>query len=590
MSVPFTRQLGARSGIQLNQVIDATGDRFNGGNGNQNFATVARLDRGRIDKAFRVNIATLTRLCGQPASPIASRLNEAYVHLYEGLRNGGNEAVVYRLNVTGASNLPMHCIAESDTEAGVWSAAGSAPGGSILSVTHHECFNEGVRPEINAIFEETIAQTASTNIALTGTAPLEINTVAVTHGQYVRLTAQTDATQDGIYVCAVAAGNYTLTPATSKVVTLRLKDVNSGAILFSFTGSLDPAAKDEFGASYYLPNVVSAATEDVSVTVATSAQVTGTSLFFGTDANGDAKWIGEDLVYFTESSTTYDNEDYDRACTALKYTEYQFGYIEAGGTQAATLLSKLIALGKDINKQVIWDIDGSKTPAQAITFYNTVNVDTHYSQCYWAPLKTDDPLNGGKDYIGLGGLQVGLRCARNANTDANGIPPKNWVIAGKQMGTINRTGVVQTYTPTEQELDDLAKAKINPVIFQRYNTGGAYVFFDSLTGAKTEGDRKLIAVAEMSSQNDEWVTQYAQECLQLPMEEAIKRMTAFLQALFEGEEAARWIKPSAELGGRSFVAQVQANAARPSDRMDVKYWLHYDGTVRAIYVEQTISK
>lgn len=232
---------------------------------------------------------------------------------------------------------------------------------------------------------------------------------------------------------------------------------------------------------------------------------------------------------------------------------------------------------------------GDLSPSAAITFYNQLNIDTHYSQCYWAPLLSTDPLNGGKDYLGTSGINVGFRCARNARTDANGVPPKNYPVAGKDWA-LDRTGIIQTYSPSEQELDDLAKAKINPVIFIAYNSGGRFVFSDSLTGAKTEGDRKLVAVADMSSQVDDWVTAYGQEVLQLPMEVAIKKMTDFLQQLFEGIEAAKWIKPSKQLNNRSFVGEVKPNNQRPKDRMDVNYWLSYDGTTRAIYVQQTISK
>jgi hypothetical protein len=184
---------------------------------------------------------------------------------------------------------------------------------------------------------------------------------------------------------------------------------------------------------------------------------------------------------------------------------------------------------------------------------------------------------------------VGMRCARNARMDANGIAPKNYPVAGKNW-PLSRTGIVQKTTPTEQELDDLARSRINPVLFERYNSGSGYVFTDSLTGAVTEGDRKLIAVADMASQVDDWVAAYAKEVLHLPMQDAIRRMTDFLQQLFEALEAARWIKPTTELDSRSFVATVQANALRPADRMDVNYWLKYDGTTRAIFAQQTLSK
>lgn len=535
MSVPFTRQLGPRSGVQLNPIIDNS-ERFVGGNSDQVFGTVGRFERGRIDKAFRVNRGNLFRMLGQPTSATVNRLNETLIHLYEALSNGAYEAVVYRLNVEDA--VLSYMVAKNATVAGdVWAVEATPTAGYLVSVKHLECFNEGVRAEIHGVEK-----------------------------------LDTDGT----------------TKVATKEVKLRLKDLE-GNLLYEFAGSLDPLAKDEFGASRFLPQVVAALTDAVEVTVPANAEVLPTSPFYGKDTDGNDKYQGEDLVYFAEGGTGYTSQDVDRACAALKYSDASFGYLTAGASRSVTVISKLIALGKDINKQCLWDVPGDYSASAAITFYNQLNVDTHYSQAYWAPLYADDPLNGGKDFLGTSGINVGLRCGRNARTDANGIPPKNFVVAGKDW-PLSRTGIVQKYTPTEQELDDLARARINPVLFERYNSGSRYVFVDSLTGAKTEGDKKLIAVADMSSQVDDWVAAYAKEVLQRPMETALKQMRDFVKTLFEALEAAKWIKPSKELGDRSFVAEVLPNAQRPSDRMDVNYWLKYDGTVRAIYIQQTISK
>lgn len=594
MWVPFTRQLGPRSGIQLNPILDNT-ERFVGGNSDQVFGGVGRFERGRIDKPTRVNRGNLFRMLGQPSSATVNRLNEALIQIYEAFLNGAYEAVIYRLNPEDAQLDLMVCRNDIDA-ANVWDVEASASAGYLLSIKHLECFNEGVRAEIHAdeVLGESLAATATTNVPLTGTTPLTVGGVTLTAGQRVKLTGQTTPVQNGTYSVGITGGNYTLTladteiPVASKEVTVRLKDLE-GTLLYEFSGSLDPLAKDEFNASRYLPSVVSMQTDAVEITVAANASVLPTSPFYGVDVDGNDKYTGADLVYFDEGGTTYTAQDIDRAMLALKYGEFPFGYLAGLGSRSVTVLSKLIALGKDINKQALWDVPGEYTPAAAITFYNQLSIDTHYSQAYWAPLYADDPLNGGKDFLGTSGINVGMRCARNARTDANGIAPKNYPVAGKNW-PLTRTGISQKYTPTEQELDDLARARINPVLFQRYNSGSSYVFVDSLSGAKTEGDRKLIAVADMSSQVDDWVTYYGKELLQLPMQDAIKRMTDFLQQLFEGLEAARWIKPSKDLGDRSFVARVEPNAQRPSDRMDVSYWLHYDGTVRAIYVQQTINK
>lgn len=534
--VPFTRQLGARSGVQLNPLIDNS-ERLVPGNTDQTCAIVGRFTRGRIDRAFRVNRSNTFKHLGKAQSIKLNALNEALVHVYDTLQNGTYEVVVSRLITAAAVNNYM--IATDNVLAtSVWTTAATLPGSYLVAVKHLECYNDGVIAEING------AKAFDT---------------------------------DGV------------TAIATKWVTLRLRDVVSGAVLHSFEGSLDPAAVNEFGASTYLPSVVESLTDAVEVTVFAGATIPTTSGIYGKDVGGVDKTASKTLVYFTEGGTSYVNTDYDAAINRLEYGDSNFGYIIGGGTQAVALLSKLILAGIRLNKQVLWDIPGNLSPSAAITFYKQLNIDSHYSQAYWAPLQTDDPINGGKGYIGTSCINAGLRCARNAVTNSNGLAKKNWPIAGKEH-PIARTGPIQKYTPTDQELDDLASARINPVIYQRFNAGGKFVFFDSLTGAKSDGDRKLIAVADMSSAVDDWVTLMANESLQLPIVEAVRRIGDFLQNLFEALQAAEWIKPSPALDGAAFQFSVEPNALRPNDRVDVNYWLKYDGTTRAIHVQQTLSK
>ena len=540
-AIPFTRSLGARSGVQLNYIKDDS-ERFVGGDSGQVFAGVARFSRGRIDKAFSVSRDEMRRLLGAPVSPSVSTLNEAMIHVYEAFQSGAQRAVISRL-VPAAASLKWMVVKDEVTAPEldpVWSVSptSAAPTtGYLLAVRHFECFNEGVRAEIHA--EEAF-----------------------------------DPDDNG--------------PISSKWVRLRVLDL-TGNLLFDFEGSLDPLAVNDSGESTYLPNVVSQQEDDLEVIVAANAAVPNDTVYYGNDLNGNPKTAARDLVYFTEGGTTYASTDVDRAVLALRNTMFPFGYVAGLGTLSTTLIAKLAPMAIEINKQVIFDISGSLSVDAAITFANQFNFDTHYVHWYWAPLRAVDPLNGGKLVFGTGGAQIGLRCRRNSQTDSNGVPPKNYPIAGKNWPLV-RTAIVQIATPTDEDLEKLAKARINPVIFQAYNSGSAFVFYNSLTAAKTTADRKLIAVAEMSSQVDDWVTSAVKEYLQLPISDTIKRTTDFLQLLFEGLEAAKWLVPSAALENRSFVATVRPNAQRPKDRVDVDYWLSYDGTTRAIHVQQTISK
>lgn len=540
-AIPFSRSVGARSGVQLNYIQDES-ERFVGNDSGQVFAGVARLTRGRIDRAFEVDRDKMLRTLGAPVSPLVNALNESLIHVYEAFSFGAQRAVISRL-VPEAAKLKWMVAKDKATAAvgetpavPVWSVSEATPTANfLLAIKHFECFNEGVTAEIHAVAAED------------------------------------------------EAGD----PVASKWVRIRLIDIN-GAELYSFEGSLDPLAKNDFGETAYLPSIVSAQTDELEVIVAASASVPLDSNYYGQQDLVD-KVDAAKLEYFDEGGTTYAPTDIDRAVNALKSTMFPYGYLAGLGTQSVALIAKLAALGKEINKQFVVDVPGNLNLTAAIAFAAQFNIDSHYVQWYWAPLKAIDPLNGGKSVFGVSGAQVGLRCQRNARVDANGVPPKNYPIAGKNW-PLPRTGIAQIADVDDQDLERLAKAKINPVIFQTYNSGSAFVFYDSLTAAKTEADRKLIAVAEMSSQVDDWVTAAVKEFLQLPITDAVKRTTDYLQILFEGLQTGNWLVPSAALGGSAWVATVIPNAQKPKTHVDVRYSLSYDGTTRVITVQQTISR
>jgi hypothetical protein len=193
----------------------------------------------------------------------------------------------------------------------------------------------------------------------------------------------------------------------------------------------------------------------------------------------------------------------------------------------------------------------------------------------------------GKAVIGTSALNIAKACARNAQTNAKGYAPKNFPIAGL-LYPFDRAGVQQTYSPAEQELSDLAQAGINPVIYERYSEGGFYVWTDSLTSRKGNTLAKLIAVADMSTDIDDRVVRYMKGLVQYPMSVAVKKANDFLRSMLEGADASGWLVPSSKLEGQSFQYVAKPNEARPYDRMDVQYWVSYDGTVRQIMVTQEL--
>lgn len=533
----FTRQIGYQPGIQLNPLKDTT-ELPSFGTEDQIFAVAARFPRGRIDKPFRVNRGTAARKLGSPEPMRSSQLNEAHVQVVEALNKGASEAVVMRLSTASAV---LNWIVVNPDGTATTAATLPTTNTHLFAVKHLECHNDGIK----VAFHADAVSVAGANVA-------------------------------------------------NKTITVQLIDP-TGILLYEFTGSLDPAAKDDFGNTAFLPNVVSSqlAAGEVEISVPAGAQVLPASAAYGKNAAGTSAWLTTPVVsYFVEGGTGYATADFVKAKNALKATDLEYGYIVSGGSRATALITQMALLAFETNCQFRFDIPGDLTPAAAIAFEAQLNITdknvTHLVQAFWAPLKTDCPCGiNGKDLIGTSALNVAKACFRNAATNAKGFAPKNYPIAGGSF-PFDRSGVQQLYSPSEQELSDLAFAGINPVLYSRFADGGKYVWTDSLTSRTGNSLAKLIAVADMSTDLDDKIARYMKGLVQLPMNEACKKANDFLKTLLGGAEASGWLVPSSKLGGSSFQYLAQPNEARPYDRMDVKIWTSFDGTLRQIMQTQEI--
>ncbi|MGL4735687.1 MAG: hypothetical protein ACRCWB_11540 [Enterovibrio sp.] len=575
MFSPFKRQLGAESGVQLNPLQDNS-ELPAGSNSDQVFAIAMRATRGRTDRAFLVDKSNVRLKLGSGESMRKNSLNEAWVQTVEALNNGAYGAVVARLIGQDAKlssivvsirdvieppppepELPpeqpdqetqRYVAPRSGQKVGTefsFLVSDSAPSeGYFMLIKHHDCFNDGI--------------------------------VISLHADEVR--------EGGASV-------------PNELITIKFSDAN-GLKLGEFTGSLIMGARDDNGNSLYLPDVVANLSDSFEIELGDQAMpIAPDSPIYGY-GSGAQKWVvSEPLIYFTEGATEYSMEDVQRAVGLLEKSQYDYGFIVSGGSKNTSLMSALFGLMHNVNRQFRFDIDGRLTPEQAISWIEEINAagqkSAHLAHAFWAPFKSNDPTGiNARDYFGTAALNVANACARNAQTNAKGFAKKNFPIAGRDW-PVSRSGINQTATPTDPEMDQLAKAKINPVIYSVYSGGGRFVWFDSLTCAPVSNSlKKLIAVADMSSTIDDAVTRFAKDALQRPMKMSIKMTTDFLQSLFEAAEASDWIVPSNDpaMGGAAFRFEVKPNEASPYDRMDVNYWLRYDGTNRQTFVTQTISK
>ena len=578
MTVAFVRQMGAEPGVQLNPLRDNS-EIPSTDNSDQIFGIVMRATRGRIDKPFAVDSGNVYTKLGYGEQIRVNALNLAWVHVVEALNNGAYQAVVQRLST-----------AESKIKWAVVKKVAALADSAEVGTAHVGSAKVGATPA-----EEPVE-----------TADAPVYTFEVSEeepeGEFLFAVKHLECFNDGIKVSFRAEekreGGKNV---ANDEITLQIIDPHEDNVIYTFTGSLDINAKDDYGNSKYLPDIVEAQTDAVEVRVGVSgaaAVVEPDSEAYGYTENGSMAWAESDtLICFEEGATNYETEDYLKACNLLQNSEFDYAYISSGGTEATALLQQLAQLAYETNRQLRFDIPGTLTPEGAIQWVENLNFGSqkcaHLLHAFWAPLKSDDPTGvNPKGVFGVATLNIAMACGRNATKNAKGFAAKNYPIAGREW-PVNRSGISQIYTPSQKEKSQLATAKINPTIYEQYTGGGRYTFTDSLTCAMVDQSlRKLIAVADMSTSIDDAVTRAGKDYLQLPMKVAVKRMQDFLLQHLTNAEASGWLVASNDpmMEGRSFKYQVQPNAAKPYDAMDVMYWVRYDGTARQIFVTQTLTK
>jgi hypothetical protein len=608
---PFVRQLGSQPGVQLNPLIDSSEAIGQADVADQIFGALARLTRGRIDEPFLVNRGNIFRATGQPASMRDSLLNEAKIQINDGLNAGALGAVVQRLIAADSvQRFALIRFASGATlaavvTAGVITSVTVTAGGTGYQTGQPLEFSNpagtgAVATVIAAAGVITGVTISSGGTGYAGTVTVRVaNTVTVTTGLTIPGSGwdlalwHRDCFNDGVTIGLHADASPVGGSAANAVVSLRIIDPYSGETMHEVKGSLDPAAVDDSGASTFLPDLVAIATKGAfTLSVRTSLTATSDFGWYGRDTTGRDRWNYSltPAILFTEGSLTYALTDYDAAISKLTSTNLPFGYMITGGSRSPALIGKLAQAAIDTNTILGVDIPGTSTPAAAITTMQGLGLDSHLVHAYYAPIEAFEPTNQYRETWGTAGFNIGLRCARNGTKNAKGFAPLNYPVAGKAF-PLARQQMRQTQALTDSVLSDLASARINPVGYEVFTGGGRYVFMDSLTSADTTTSfRKLINVAEMSTKVDLDIATFARELIQLPMSEALRRMSAFVDRYLIDATASGWLQPSQNLpGGVPYVYAVARDAVKP-DAMRVDYSVSYDGVARQVTLQQRLVR
>lgn len=549
MPVSFVRALGRQPGVQLNPLIDAS--ELNARTiADQTFAMPLRAERGRIDRAITVNRNNVVAKLGKAGTIRANALNEAWAQLYEGLSVSGGSAVVARM-------------VQLDQAVIKWVTVGVTPGAAA---------------EDPSTYDFGVSETKAT-------------------ADYLVQIKHLGCHNDGIKVALWAEPSYddSNTEIDTKWIKVRIKDADDGILLVA-DGSTDPTETDAYGRSLYLPDVIRARSDEFECEVIDDAVVKPVDPIYGY-TDGLENWSESDILEaFTEGGTAYTEADYQDAVGRLEFSTDSFAYLSSGGSQTSLLLSNLATLAHRMNVQLRYDVDGSLGVDAAIAFVDSVGFygaqSAHLMHAFWMPVTSNDRSGVNPNgYIGSCTLNVALACARNASRNAQGLAAKNYPIAGRRH-PVPRTGLRQQLRVTEGDLNKLARAKINPVVFDTFSGGSFCVFRDQITQAPTGNSlRMLISVVDMSTSIDDDVVRFGKDLINAyPMSMAVKRMRDFLEQRFSAATTSGWLVPAPDLDGETYTYSVAPNPDWPYDKMDVRYSLRFDGAVRQIEVTQTLSR
>jgi hypothetical protein len=602
----FSRQMGRAPGVQVAPTVQMVDSPLTVSS-DKTFAAVARTARGRFDRPFMVNLDNLVQRTGRPESMRRNRLAEGLRQVKDGLQAGAAGAVVQRLVGAGAAKKFGFIKFDGGAAFAVNLASGQVSGVTVTAGGAGYATGQRIEFEGNG-------HGAAGTIVADGSGA--ITSVTVTDGGdgYTSATARmaegglfgvSDAAptdfdlyfdheecfNDGLIFSVHAAATPLVgAKVANRVINLRVIDPFSHETLFDITGSLDPDARDDYGNSAFISDVAETLTGgNLRIVANATASVLPDSAMYGRTVQGRDRWVTTPaLVMFSEGATEYLPSDIGTAVSRLRGSQIPFGYLISGGTENVVLISELVKLADAKNLTLVVDIRGTLSASAAASYAASLAITTHLVELMWRPVECFDDRGGQRETWGAGGAAIGMRCARNANVNADGLARKNYPVAGF-FNPMDMVAPRQITPLTDTDFEDLNGARINPVCFEVFSDGGRYVVRDSITCYPSTEFLGLSAVVDMATSLERQVAGYAGELKQLPMQEAISRMNRYLLKLLKAAQSAEWLVPSTKLGGAAFSIKVGPSAESPRDRVRIEFFASYDGTARQFVIQQRIA-
>lgn len=555
----ITKVLGSAPGIQWQGEEDNT--QSTAINAMDVGIIVGQFKRGRVDKSFRVSVATIEARLGYDPT------NFDYMAVQDVLDLGVPYVWVQRIRAG---------VAETNAETGVYD--------DYTPIEHHVFINES------------------------GAITLGVGAVANPVNTALKITfALHDILDQGCDLdlkFAVRAGA-TLTDGKPTAIndilaSVTFNDTLTKKPLYSFTGLLAANTKGITLAQVAQDsNVFSTFTVTLLGDDADTADAIITGLAGNLPNTLGRKKVTLAVPTMAGASATIPTSFYELMFNRLSYGDLRPNYLAIAQTDNLSLITCLMRIAEKRNCLIFGDIDPTLPLDSAMAVSSGIEAKTALVSWFFNATKSRprdaETISGAKVFRPSVGVLLGYTLLRNANTNKQGIPPLQIPIAGYAFplpfkGMELRSDIFYN----QDALDRLADqgVAINPVILHQGNDGSRFIFGDLKTQYDDDGDSPLTLInsTEILVYTANGVLDIISRYLRTGMDDFIEFAERDCRAFLDNCFSAGLLKAADNLGGKPYTLSITPREDRPFDAVDVSFARRPAGAARAAFLNTSVEK
>jgi hypothetical protein len=316
------------------------------------------------------------------------------------------------------------------------------------------------------------------------------------------------------------------------------------------------------------------------------------------DAFNQLNGLGRAYVSYTLDEDTDKNAlSDDDLFDAIVEAETRPNYLAMFFKGNVSLFNTMLRASEKLNIPLKVELDPTLTPEQMILIAEELSAYSHRVEiiacAVLARPNSSQSIYGKKVPRYALGTLMGYTLLRNSKTDALGIPPLKTPIAGynfpMRWAGMQMRGDVKF---KEEVRNDLAKAKVNMVLLDHFDTGSRYVLTDCLTQYDSQTSvLRLTNSSEISMFIDNRLINICKRHLLKGksdfVADALRECQSFLESC--STETAGLLVDSEDLGGK-YTIEITSRKDRPHDAVDLKCGYRPEGAVRAVYLSTSVHK